>query len=105
MQILPLETLRLQASDPDYRGYAVYFLWSGEQLLYIGMSTDFGARLHRHTKIRDGLLIGKEIPFDRFTYLGARGGCGPVSNQKDKDLLARIEREYIEHYWPPYNAK
>lgn len=78
------------------KGAAVYFLWRGDELLYIGASTNVGERIPRLW--RDNLYgklhqhRHKQIPFDRATALKA-----------DKREIFDIEQALINKFLPPMN--
>jgi hypothetical protein len=68
---------------PDECG--LYFLFSGDCLLYIGMSVDIAARIIAHRRAR-------RIPFDRFAWLAL-----------PSLLLRRVEWDLIRRERPPFN--
>lgn len=55
-----LAMLRELPSVPVRYGYFVYFLWSGDELLYVGQASNLVVRLSCH--------ISNHVPFDRATY-------------------------------------
>lgn len=75
-----------------FDGLCVYFLWRKEELLYIGQSAYLSSRLYHHERARDGLGVGRRIPYDRVTYL-----------EVQFDEMNRVEIDHIEAYSPPYN--
>jgi integrase len=76
------------------RGKAVYFLWRGTELLYIGASTQVSDRVRQQSCSRDfGAKRGPSIPFDRATALRFE----TVREMVD------AEKVLIERWWPPYN--
>lgn len=78
-------------------GAGVYFLWRGEELLYVGASTDCSQRIARHMQTqRYGKLAvydRKNIPFDRGTILKA-----------DRRQCFEMEEDFIRRFEPPYNV-
>lgn len=85
-QVYPLDQLRGAQTehDPDA---AVYFLWYGPRLMYIGNSLYLGLRLRQHE------LAGK-IPFNAASWLDVGG---------DKSFVEAVEAAYIRAYRPPFN--
>jgi hypothetical protein len=71
---------------------AVYFLWRGADLLYIGQSACLENRVFAHERRRDGYHAGVQIPFDRYTFI-----------QIGKEAIDATETAYIRTYRPPYN--
>lgn len=71
---------------------AVYFLWQGEELLYIGQSACLENRIFAHEQRRDGNHAGDPIPFDSFTFI-----------QVGIDVIDETETTYIRAFWPPHN--
>lgn len=100
-QTLDLEQAR---QLPDLvKGKGVYFLWRGDELLYIGASTNVTERVNRQWQFtRFGHLGSKtsqakpRIPFDKATILKVDG---------DTREMIEIERALIKRWWPPYNEK
>jgi hypothetical protein len=66
-----------------YNGPAVYFLWQGEDVVYVGQTTLFWERVGRHCQ---------EKSFDRISYIRC----------EKEDLLA-MERAAIYKYRPKLN--
>jgi hypothetical protein len=64
----------------------VYFLFSDNELLYVGLSNNARQRLLEHW--RQG-----EIPFDNFSFIECRHGVYP-----------HVELAYIDALEPPYNT-
>lgn len=106
IEILPLEDLRKlpEAGDCDS---GVYFLWIGNELQYIGMSTNVGERLtkqmntNKFARLRFSFAM-KQIPFERHTCLIMHSGVVMPPGMRNR--LIEIEHAYIEHYWPPMNV-
>jgi excinuclease UvrABC nuclease subunit len=63
----------------------VYFLFMGNEIVYIGKSESGYARIDKH--IKEGTKI-----FDSYSYIKCFGG-----------MLSRYEKAYIEKYKPKYN--
>jgi hypothetical protein len=61
----------------------VYFLLQGEEVIYVGQSTDIPSRVLSHRRTKD---------FDRYATM-------PVP----RDWLSEVEAEYILHYQPELN--
>lgn len=95
------DELRELPFDPDYSGPAVYFLWRGPKLCYIGQSRNFTSRIEQHEDARDGFTGAKAIPFDSATYLPF-----PLEDY-DRGCLRRVKLEtaYIREYGPPFNIR
>ena len=87
----PLDYLR-SLDDTSHEGAAVYFLWNGPKLLYVGKTIRLRRRIATHSANRDGRSYGKPVPFNRYTVLKG----------SDK-AIADIERRHIAHYRPPFN--
>lgn len=81
-----LDKLRAEAMNDSYPVIcAVYFLFSGDELVYIGQSQDVYARARHHYTRRD-----KE--FDTWAFIEVR-----LPN------LLSAERSLIQRYRPKYN--
>jgi hypothetical protein len=92
--ILPIEQLRALSREPPTAGAGIYFLWSGESLIYVGRSVNICERLTNHDRARRGFRTGKKIPFEWQTFF----------------LWDHIQREdleyaYVRAYRPLYNDK
>lgn len=102
--ILPLEELRKLPEAEQYDS-GIYFLWGGDELLYIGKSRTILDRIQRLTQARRaGVLYAashKNVPFDRYTALVLETGMF-ASPELDAKLRLH-ERAYINAYQPPYN--
>lgn len=99
MLLTPDELRELPSGDPpDEPG--IYFLWADDALLYIGLSMRLCDRLHRHARIRDGFLGGKEIPFTRHTFMEI-----PLGKFLTDWPLRKVESAYIRAYLPPFNQQ
>lgn len=102
INVLSLDELRRlpDAAGPFDAG--LYFLWRGEELLWIGKSEQILSRIARRDAQRrfDGVWLSerKGIPFDRYTCLVLQEE-GP----RLKALLQDYERAYIAVHDPPYN--
>jgi hypothetical protein len=96
-ELLELEALRrlpddvMTAEDP-----CLYFLWKGDELLYIGGTTQCCERISRHIRDRNykSAQNGRPVPFDRYTFL----------HVPDRFELWKLETEYQTRYDPPYNT-
>lgn len=104
MTLLSLDELRrLPEAGPLDAG--VYFLWVGDELQYIGKSTQVAYRMIRHIGIKRYMAVrrvkDKEVPWDRHTCLVLDNGI-EITEKLRSDLL-NVEREYIAAYQPPYN--
>ena len=77
-------------------GSVVYFLYAGDELLYIGQSTNFRrrVRLHRQRFFKEAELVGnpkmEHIVFKAFAV--------------PEERLDEVEKFYIQKYLPPYNV-
>lgn len=103
--IKPLEELRALPEAEEYQA-GIYFLWDGDELLYIGRSRNLPDRIQRLTQTRRCSPLyenaaHKAVPFDRHTALVLAEGMY-VEPGLD-GLLQTHERAYINHYLPPYN--
>lgn len=102
--ILPLEELRKLPEAVQFDS-GIYFLWSGDDLLYIGRSRNILDRQQRLTQARRGGALyqstHKAVPFDRYTALVLSKG---MEVEPGLDTKLRLhERAYINAYQPPYN--
>lgn len=104
IEIKPLEELRALPEATTYDS-GVYFLWGGDELLYIGKSRNVLDRIQRLTQARNCSPLyastHKAVPFDRHTVLVLSAGMY-IEPGLDKQLQVH-ERAYINHYRPPYN--
>lgn len=77
-------------------GAAVYFLWGGDELLYIGASRMAFERVARHGRERDyghnQLNYKVRVPFDRHTMLK----CDP-------SVVWQIEAALLNRFQPSFN--
>jgi hypothetical protein len=94
IEILGIEELRALPGDTgdSIDVCAVYFLWKGADLLYIGQSACLENRIYAHERRRDGYHAGAQIEFDSFTFLVV-----------GLDAIDATETAYIRAYWPPHN--
>lgn len=84
------------------RGRGIYFLWAGDELLYIGASLNATDRIQRQSQIRDfGARYESTwykktpiIPFDKATIWKWEGLIID---------MADAERALIKRFRPPYN--
>lgn len=106
VEIFPLEVMRILPAAEEYDS-GVYFLWSGNELLYVGKSRNLGQReyyqqtVNRYFPFQQS-TTAKYIPADLMTCLIVESGieCSPRLDGKLKEL----ERAYIATYEPPYNV-
>lgn len=95
--LLSLEELAALPEDEMGRGPCVYFLWRGQELLYIGATTQRGIRIPRHWREQrygySSSGIGATIPFDRVTFLNCQ-----------REALWDLEHAYQTRYEAPYNV-
>jgi hypothetical protein len=85
-RVLPLDQLRgLPLATEKSRRSAIYFLWQGPILSYVGQSVSVGTRLAAHRCARR--------QFTHVTILPTPREC-----------LREIERQYIYYYLPSGNA-
>lgn len=105
--IEPLERLRAFPESGRYDA-GVYFLWRGQQLLYIGKSRNIGQRIIHHTRARRALegeyRKNKRIPFQRHTCIVLDSQPIVPDLEKLDAQLRDFERAYIAAYEPPYNC-
>lgn len=95
--LLELEALRRLPDDVmAVDEQCLYFLWGGDELLYIGASLQVSERISRHTRDRNhrSAINGRPVPFDRHTFL-------EVASRRE---LWRLETAYQMHYDPPCNT-
>lgn len=71
-----------------YKCHVVYFLFNGENLIYVGMSKNWKTRMDKHKT--EGLKI-----FDSFSFIECI----------NFDLAEKCEKFYIKKYCPKYNIK
>jgi hypothetical protein len=93
LEIFPIELLRMLPACDDYDG-GVYFLWKGDELLYIGKSKQICYRLQLHDAAR-------KIPYEYHTCIAVNRGR-MIPDRFDL-VLDPIEQAYIRHYRPPFN--
>jgi hypothetical protein len=87
--ILAIDDLRKLCRDmPVRQGGGVYFLWCGDELLYVGQTIHFGRRIGDHEYQR-------RIPFEWSTFIVC----------PDEWTRLDLEAAYIRLYRPPYNRK
>jgi hypothetical protein len=87
--ILAIDDLRKLSRDiPVRQGGGVYFLWCGDELLYIGQTMRFGQRIGDHE-------YQARIPFEWSTFIVC----------PDQGARVELEEAYIRLYRPPYNRK
>jgi hypothetical protein len=103
--IRPLEELRVLPEAGEYQA-GIYFLWRGDELLYIGRSRNLPDRIQRLTQTRRCSPLyehpaHKAVPFERHTALVLSESMY-VEPGLDK-MLQDHERAYINKYRPPYN--
>ncbi len=106
--ILPLDQLRglpESVDSLDYYVSAVYFLWRGPSLLYVGHSHSVQARLVSHQMARDGRRSGKRIPFSRATLLAWPHERSKIITDRLRSAVTEAERAYILRYRPPFNVQ
>lgn len=103
--IKPLEELRALPEAAEYDA-GIYFLWGGDELLYIGKSRNVPDRILRLTQTRRCApfyqAAHKAVPFDRHTTLVLRN-TGGIRDHSLEEPLQLHERAYIDAYRPPYN--
>lgn len=105
IQILPLDEMRKLPEAQEFDS-GVYFLWQGEELLYVGKSRNLSDRMTRQARVNRMIAFqtsrsAKYIPSDRHTCLVVESDpvCSPMLDYTLRDL----ERAYIAFYEPPYN--
>jgi len=107
MSVLSLDELR-KLPDPQPLDAGIYFLWEGEELVYVGKSANLlerSARQHcvnRYASDRTYAERHTAIPHDRMTALVIESGR--VQSPRLKYLLRDTEQEYIDAYQPRWNA-
>jgi hypothetical protein len=82
---LAIDELRVMAK-PLERKCGVYFLFDGDELVYIGQTTDFDTRIAMHS-------LRKTKAFDRVAFIPA-----------EKIDVGQVEAGYIARYKPKYNV-
>jgi hypothetical protein len=103
--ILSLEELRALPGPVEYDS-GIYFLWKGQDLLYIGRSRNLCSREYYQATVNryypfHHSQTAKYIPADRMTCLVLENGI-ECSRELDSNL-STYERAYIAAYEPPYN--
>lgn len=84
--VIPLADLLPKRQSPDLHS-GVYFLFKGDELVYIGQSVSVHSRVETHRSLR-------LIDFDAYAF----HAC-------ERDQLKRIEAIQIRHYKPKYNIQ
>ena len=94
--LLSMEALRalpddIMAVEGDT---SIYFLWDGDELLYIGASNHSAERIGRHIRERNQRAArgGLPVPFSRYTFL-----------EVDQRELWWLENQYLRQYATAYN--
>ena len=82
---LTAEAIRANRAPFPYSGPAVYFLWKGDELLYIGQAVNLFTRVATHLKDKD---------FDGFSYISCR-----------REELNELERRAILMWQPLLNKR
>lgn len=103
--MLSIDELRELPFDPDYNGSAVYFLWRGPKLCYIGRSGNFGYRIEQHEAARDGFTGAKAIPFDTATYIPCPFPNPVFISNRESGWMLVTEARYLYEYKPPFNVR
>lgn len=102
--ILPIEELR-KLPKAEMFDSGIYFLWRGDELLYIGKSRNIRDRQIRLVQARRCSPLyqasHKAVPFDRYTALVL--DSSPIKEPGLDENLQLHERAYINAYAPPYN--
>lgn len=97
--LLTTDELRALPEDEEIMGHSpcVYFLWGGQDLLYIGATIQRNTRIIRHWREQrygySSSGIGKRIPFDRVTYLDC-----------ERADMWELEHAYQVEHQPPFNS-
>lgn len=91
-EVLSLQDLRERAVEGKLQKPAIYFLFDGDDLLYVGEARCLSARVVAHFQARDR----GEIEFDAWSYVDA-----PADDQKRRDL----EGLYIARLRPTLNRR
>lgn len=93
--------------EPEEYDSGVYFLWAGNQLLYIGKSRNICNRLYYQQLVNKNHMFhssptDKVIPFDKITckVLEHDMVCCPCLDGN----LEAYERAYLSFYKPPFNC-
>jgi len=94
-ELLTLEQLRALPRDDPHRETCVYFLWRGDDLLYIGQTKDLENRIEDHQ-------FAELIPFEWWTYIACKH-----FDRCELTAIHRVDLEaaYIRRYAPPHNRK
>lgn len=92
----PYAENELTAVDVCRISSAVYFVFAGEELLYIGQTTNLKRRVREHKARFEEEAVLIDEPLMEDVYFKAL----PVP----EDLLDEVEKYYIEKYLPPYNC-
>ncbi len=100
IKVLSLEELRTLPEAKPFEG-GLYFLWRGDELLWIGKTNHILERINRQVRNRvyDKFQVGQRgIPFDRYT-------CLVIDAEPSRlpALMQDMERAYLMHYDTPYN--
>lgn len=95
LNVYPYNEDRMSVDDIHAMGSVVYFIFAGEELLYVGQSTNFKHRvkMHRARFDEEAELIGDER-LSRLTFTAT-----PVPPER----LNEVEYYYIQKFLPPYN--
>lgn len=86
--IIPDEIMYLPRIAIEGGSVGVYFLFKGDECVYVGQSTNVHARVREHRQARNGTK-----DFDSYSWI-------PV----DPDQLTAIELYYIDQIHPPLNV-
>lgn len=100
INVLTLDQMRaLPEAKPFEAG--LYFLWQGDELLWIGKTNHILERINRQARNQkyDRFQVGaRGIPFDRYTCLVLEAEANRLPA-----LMQDVERAYLATYEPPYN--
>jgi hypothetical protein len=105
LAVLSLPEMRALPGPKEFDS-GIYFLWSGDHLLYIGKSRNLCQReyyqqtLKRYAPFQESTRA-KPIPYDRMTCLVLENDI--VCSRELDTNLRNYERAYIAAYETPYN--
>jgi GIY-YIG catalytic domain-containing protein len=95
VNLLELDEIKQLPSDYEGIKSCIYFLWHGDELMYIGGTRNAADRMLRHAQVRrhgNRFQTLTVIPYDRATFLAC-----------DQNDVFELEPQYLQKFETPYN--
>jgi len=77
------DLIKWKKGKPDYHGPGIYFLYQGDDLIYIGRTKNIRSRVFQHT-----------VKHDFYSYIPC-----------PEDILAQAEKMFLLEFNPPINCR